>query len=172
MRLELRKLNHLPKSSRETNCYEVQLYIDGKRIAFCTNTGTGGATRIQPYFKDTDEAHKKWAVLRDAEAYCNGQPPHDFGMGKPVKMTLELWVDLEVERLLIEKYEIKDRRRLERTLQREIVFVDVGDGSKLKHFPGRQWDPALKDEFARHYPEGFIVLNELPLDEAMRYYMA
>ena len=43
---EIKNLKHLESRSEETNCFSAALYVNGKKIADCGNSGHGGPTDV------------------------------------------------------------------------------------------------------------------------------
>lgn len=68
MKLELKNIKFYESMSEETNCFEADLFINGKKIAYVKNTGQGGSTDY--HILD----YKLQSVLHEAEAYCNSMP--------------------------------------------------------------------------------------------------
>lgn len=96
MKLELKKVKVIPEMSEETTCFHATLYVNGKKAADCSNTGTGGMTDVR--FYDT--------AVRDAViTYCNEHPVVNVYRGK--KMVFH-GVDIRVDELLVEHLMKKD----------------------------------------------------------------
>jgi len=68
MKFELKNIKFYESMSEETNCFQADLFINGKKIAYVKNTGQGGSTDYGVH------DFKFHSVLREAEAYCNSQP--------------------------------------------------------------------------------------------------
>ena len=68
MKLELKNVKFYESMSEETNCFQADLFIDGKKIAYVKNTGQGGCTDYGVH------DFKLQSVLREAEAYCKTLP--------------------------------------------------------------------------------------------------
>ena len=64
MKLELKNIKFYESMSEETNCFQADLFINGKKIADVKNQGQGGPTdyRVLDF--------KNQQILRDAEAFC------------------------------------------------------------------------------------------------------
>jgi len=113
MKLELRKIRVGP-TSRETNNFAADLYVDGKKCADVFNDGGGGNTRIYAYNGMND-------LLRQAEAFAKTLPPvkNEFSsIDVPMNdlpMDLEFFCDMQVDDHLNKKY-------MER-LQRKSILV-------------------------------------------------
>jgi len=68
MKIELKKISFNERMSEETNCFVADLYINGKKVGYAENRGTGGPT---DYRGDTKEAND---VIREAEAHFKSLP--------------------------------------------------------------------------------------------------
>jgi hypothetical protein len=47
-RYEIKKVEHLKGMSQETECFSLELYVDGKKFAHVGNTGHGGSHSVHP----------------------------------------------------------------------------------------------------------------------------
>ena len=68
MKLELKNVKFYESMSEETNCFQADLFINGKKIAYVKNSGQGGCTDYGVH------DFKLHSVLREAEAYFNSMP--------------------------------------------------------------------------------------------------
>lgn len=109
MKIELKKLKVFEEMSEETTAFVADLWINGKKVAYCKNDGHGGCTYYSPY---TSELR---GLLNEAEAYCKALPPykHTFGNGREVEFdqNLEFVIDDLVEKKEQEKF-IKARDKV------------------------------------------------------------
>lgn len=48
-RYEIRKVSHMKSMSEETECFNLDLYVDGQKFANVGNDGHGGCHRVHPY---------------------------------------------------------------------------------------------------------------------------
>ena len=72
MKLELKRVEFSERMSEETNCFVADLWVNGKKVAHCTNDGRGGET----YY----HAHKgQLDILKQAEDYCKSLPKIKYG---------------------------------------------------------------------------------------------
>ena len=72
MKIQLKSIKHSKTFSEETEMFNADLWINGKKIGYCKNDGRGGCTDYRPYKKED------WAIIREAEAYCNSLPPKKY----------------------------------------------------------------------------------------------
>jgi hypothetical protein len=80
-RYEIKKVEHLKSMSEETECFSLDLYVDGKKFAHVANRGHGGCHETHPYppftYKDiqsvTEDMKKdKFLVDSDFEEFDTG----------------------------------------------------------------------------------------------------
>ena len=63
MKIELKNIKHSEFASRETNCYEATIYINGKREGVVSNDGQGGCDSVHP-----------WQLAQEIDAYAKTLP--------------------------------------------------------------------------------------------------
>ena len=68
MKIELKSIKFSEAMSEETNAFTANIYINGKKIGYCKNTGQGGCT---DYNSNTPKDRK---TIAEAEAYCTALP--------------------------------------------------------------------------------------------------
>ena len=68
MKLELKNVKFYESMSEETNCFQADLFINGKKIAYVKNTGQGGCTDYGCYDLKTQD------FLREVEVYFKLMP--------------------------------------------------------------------------------------------------
>ena len=127
MKIELKKLIHARSLSQETNAFTADLYVNGEKVATCKNSGTGGMTDIYPEYT-TDEKKRKYYrnVITKAEIFCKGLPPHEYmykNEKKQIKMDLEFFVNLEVEKDLKKKDIDKVIKKLDKDALNNIITI-------------------------------------------------
>lgn len=113
MKLELKNVKFYESMSEETNCFETDLFINGKKIAYVKNTGQGGCTDYHVIdFKQND-------ILREAEQYCLSLPKEKIeGMMSDFEFqpTLESRIDDLFEQWLKTKADKKFEKQMEKGL--------------------------------------------------------
>jgi hypothetical protein len=87
MKLELKNVKFYESMSEETNCFQADLFINGKKIAYVKNTGQGGPTDYGVH------DFKFHSVLRDAEAFCLKLPKEKISETFDFQPTLESKID-------------------------------------------------------------------------------
>ena len=83
MRLELKNVKFYESMSEETNCFQADLFIEGKKIAEVKNQGQGGPTD----YSILD--FKNIKILHSAEAYCKSLPKEKISEDFEFQPTLE-----------------------------------------------------------------------------------
>lgn len=121
MKLELRNIK-LGFGSEETLNFLADLYADGKKIAYCENTGKGGQTNINPF------PPYKWTEIQAAEAYARTLPPFitEFSTHE---MTLEHWVDEEAGKFADQKETEKAMKKMAKECEKMIIIWNESQGA-------------------------------------------
>lgn len=103
MELTLKNIKHARSLSEETNAFTATLCADGKPIAEARNDGQGGQTFV--YARPECRA-----ALQAAEDYAKALPPepNKWDPEHPLAMSLDFWIDLQIERDLT----VKEAQRL------------------------------------------------------------
>ena len=154
---ELKKFNYLESRSEETHCFGATLYVNGKKLAECGNSGQGGST-------DVDIFPECRALGNEVEDFLKMQPKikdEDYEF----ELNLEYIVDVLVENLLI----AKELQKLKKMTESALVFRSPsGDyfkigwkGSSIESILKRQEGPeAIKNVIAVQVSKGHKLLNE------------
>lgn len=116
MKLELKNIKFYESMSEETNCFEADLFINGKKIAYVKNTGQGGSTdyHVLDFSKDNN-------VLREAEQFCLSLPKEKIdGMMSDFEFqpTLESRIDDLFEAWL----KVKADKKFEKQMEKGILY--------------------------------------------------
>ena len=75
MKIELKNVMFSEAMSEETNAFTADLYINGKKVGYCKNTGQGGCTDYHGDYSSNDATTKRNnALITEAEAYCKALP--------------------------------------------------------------------------------------------------
>ncbi|MEE1947254.1 hypothetical protein VRU48_19160 [Pedobacter sp. KR3-3] len=123
MKIELKKIEHSPSLSEETEAFTAHLYIDGKHAAYLKNQGTGGMTDIHP----TDQAGAK--MVWEAVAYCKTLPPQTYTGFDGKEHSLAVDLQSYIDQLLYEHLEAKFQARMERAMADHIVIGHPDDNA-------------------------------------------
>lgn len=112
MKLELKNVKFYESMSEETNCFQADLFINSKKIAYVKNTGQGGCTDY--YAIDSTIAKE---VMRNAEQHFLSLPEekheeYDFNY----QPTLENRIDDLFEEWLRVKEDKKFAKQMEKGL--------------------------------------------------------
>jgi len=113
MKFELKNIKFYESMSEETNCFQADLFINGKKIAYVKNTGQGGCTDYGVH------DFKLQNVLRVAELYCLSLPKEKIeGMMSDFEFqpTLESRIDDLFEQWLKSKGDKKFVKDMEKGL--------------------------------------------------------
>ena len=111
MKLELKNVKFYESMSEETNCFQADLFINGKKIACVKNSGQGGCTD----YHVLDFSQQQ--ILRDAEAYCKGLPKVKYGENE-YAVTLETVIDDLFEAWL----KVKADKKLLKDMEKGLMY--------------------------------------------------
>jgi len=121
MKIELKNIKFSEAMSEETNAFTANLYINGKNVGYCKNTGQGGCT---DYHANTPEDRK---VIAEAEAYCKGLPKVKYS-DLEWNQSLE-WV---IDQFLEDWLKAKERKKMERKMQ-TCILIGRPDENRLNY---------------------------------------
>ena len=167
MKLELKNIKFYESMSEETNCFQANLFINGKKIADVRNQGQGGPTDYHVL------DFKNQQILRDAEAFCLSLPKEKIeGMMSDFEFqpTLESRIDDLLEAWLKVKAEKKMEKQMEKGLlygkninmSYTISTWNVPLKAMLMTANGRE---VIRQKIIKVKQEGFIVFNtNIPKD--------
>jgi hypothetical protein len=143
MKIELKKLKVFEEMSEETTAFVADLWINGKKVAYCKNDGHGGCTFYNAYPEQRE-------LLAEAEAYCQSLPPHvtEF-MGK--EMSIEQNLEFVIDCLVSEKENEK--------------FIKARDKACIKNFVY-----GIKNQYSMRGWKKIKSLGEIPRVHLQRVY--
>ena len=118
MKIELKSIKFSEAMSEETKAFTADLYINGKKVGYCKNTGQGGCTD----YYGIEKAYPD--IIKEAEAYCKAQPDIDYGTFT-IKNNLEHTIDLLFENWL----KAKERKKLEKRMETGILWGKPNAGT-------------------------------------------
>ena len=99
MKLQLKNIKISELASEETTYFKADIFRDGKKVGYANNDGHGGCTNYNRY-----EGYD-YSVIQEIEEYCKTLPPivytkAEHGWEHTIPMTLEHWIDDEIEKHL------------------------------------------------------------------------
>jgi len=157
MKIELKSIKHYPSMSEETECFDADLWIDGKKIGHLSNRGTGGC----------DDFHGDHAAFAAADAWCRENLPRiEFNHGDDAPMSIDADLETHCGDLLAQHIAGKE---LDRLIKRQVIGIldgnivtwkpKVAGTDPMKLLPGVQ----------AKYPSAKL-LNTMPRAEAVALY--
>ena len=157
--ITLKNVRYAAFASQETACFSATVYVDGVALCTAENDGHGGADLYHPAkgkahadIEAVDAALKAAAVRPEvvedweAQLWDDGYRP---GLEEAVGAALDA-------HLLV--------RDLKRMLAKKTMFKEDGKVFEIK----RKYDAAVEKYIRGKYPSA-IILNALPLDEAVKH---
>ena len=165
MKIELKKISFNERMSEETNCFVADLYINGKKVGYCENRGTGGPT---DYHGDTSSKFGYTDVniklIKEAEAYFKSLPKamyveHNF----EYQPTLENAIDEQFEEFL----KVREDKKKAKMYEKALCFgVPNGNSYRTISWKGRTLAQIDKVSLQRAYDKakadlkaGEVILN-------------
>ena len=110
MKIELRRINHNPKLSEETNAYTAEVWIEGERAFDARNQGQGGCDLYCQIGRWTEAEVNSWLKANRSIRPFQG-------------LTLEHDLEAEVGDLLAQELEYRRLKRLART---NLITIERG----------------------------------------------
>src|ERR1017187_8746724 len=90
--LELKKFSHAEFASRDSACFEADIWINGKPVFHARNEGRGGSDHYTPLAYD-DAGHKAMAGgVAALQAHIATLPPYETYRGAPLPWSAELFI--------------------------------------------------------------------------------
>lgn len=156
MKIELRNLKHSKWASQETDCFQADVWIDGKRAGQVSNDGHGGANDYAP-----------WQLSETLNEYAATLPAVVFTIdGKPHSVPQD--ADGLIGDALIAKLHERDLKRI---LSNRVVYVDrQGRLMQTKTTDKTAMARILKMPDLTDRLGAIQVLNLMPLTDALSIY--
>ena len=162
MKVELKNLKHSEFASRETNCFEATVWINGKRAFYARNDGNGGADLYAPL--ENQERSEFNGLLNDLINHCLTLPKwgSEFGGEDNMDVTPEILIGNLVNKML-------DTKKLKKSLKAKVLFINENGIYQTAYGNKRPVDQNLIDMVKDENPD-CIVLNCLAFNEALDLY--
>ena len=162
MKVELKNLKHSEFASRETNCFEATVYINGKRAFYARNDGHGGADLYAPL--ENQDRGEFTSSLNDLINYCLTLPKwgSEFGGEDNMDVTPEILIGNLVNDML-------DAKKLKKSLKKKVLFINENGIYQTGYRGSRKVDQDLIDMVKDENPDS-IILNCLAFSEALDLY--
>lgn len=107
MKITLKSIKHHARMSEETNAFEADLYVDGKKVGVAHNDGHGGESSI----RITDRAARDAGLEREIYAWAKTLPKVTSRYGE-----LEDSIGFYIDRIVAADLEAKAEAKLTRTI--------------------------------------------------------
>lgn len=167
MLIEIKNIKVNLAFSEETNCFNADIFVDGKKTAYARNDGHGGCTYYCSYHKPNDDEN-----LRQAEAFAKTLPSttHHFG-GKDlvIESSLEGMIDQAIDDYVNAKEKVKFAKKIEKEMLTGFVIGVPSNGNGyvsvfIRNFKGKpKLDILMANPLSRPYLVKFYeqVVREL-----------
>jgi len=134
MKLELKNIKVNLSFSRETTCFQADIYVDGEKVGYAENDGNGGNTSYNAY-------EGKREKLKAAEVYAQSLPSEflEFdGEKHELKMNLELWIDTQIDEYVNAKERAKFEQKIKKMCETSVVWgTPNSDSANSMGFKGK-----------------------------------
>ena len=162
MKVELKNLKHSEFASRETNCFEATVWLNGKRAFYARNDGNGGADLYAPL--ENQDRGQFTSLLNDLINHCLTLPKwgSEFGDADNMDVTPEILIGNLVNDTL-------DAKKLKKSLKKKVLFINENGIYQTAYGNKRPVDQNLIDMVKEENPDS-IILNCLAFSEALDLY--
>jgi len=162
MKVELKNLKHSEFASRETNCFEATVYINGKRAFYARNDGNGGADSYAPL--ENQDRGEFTSLLNDLINHCLTLPKwgSEFGDADNMDVTPEILIGNIINNKLLAK-------DLKRKLKKKVLFLTNDGLYENSYKVNKPVDQCLINIISEKNPNA-IILNSLAFNEALEIY--
>lgn len=167
MNIELRKVHFAAFNSEETNCFDAEIWINGKKEGHCDNQGHGGPTSVSPHsLSDRLDVYGATLPRTVSDLEDNTDPTGFFTMQPDAEHIaddlFEAWLKIAEEK--------KQRAKLYKDMQARFVFTCT---DRPGIFRTKKLNPARMNELRRKDRAALAqqwkakeILNFLPAEEA------
>lgn len=165
-RITLKNFKHAAFMSEETNAFRASVYFDGELIGTAENDGHGGSTFVRPFPK-TDaqvQAAHEWAATLPQRELKHGGETLLF------KPSLDSVIDDIVEAMLTLK---AIRASYQRTIKQRVLYTQPAKPGVFQSPTAKSCGvpmPRLIAVMRTKVPAGSVILNDLPLEQAVETY--
>lgn len=160
MKITLKNIKHSEFASQETNCFQADIYIDGKPFACVSNDGIGGCDIHYKHPKNpTNDFH---ADLRKVNEQLKADYPNRYGL------------DSIVSDLLVDHLVTKDVKKL---MSRNMIVFEKGEKGYYKYGKKKYniteermgW---FNNQMWQQFKDNWVCINQMPITEAVAYFKA
>jgi len=168
MKIELKNIKHSEWGSEETNCFQANIYLNGKLVGYCDNDGKGGCTS---YNRVPNVDYK---VIQEMEEYCKGLPPieYDSHLRQGGKFTINMTLENYLDDLLCKYLDAKNKTKFDKKIAKEMLKgIVIGNDDEyltisfnlplqtiLEHYPDR-FKMTLKTKLEKYADKKYRLLN-------------
>lgn len=162
MKVELKKIKYAAFASQETNCFAAEVWLDGVPAFTVSNEGHGGCDMFGPIGNGKQTGAESQAQVQRLEDYAKTLPQWE-AYGTKGDMTADILIDELLQRHLVE-------RDLKRKMAKATLVTKKGQKGVWQF--KAQWTPAVEQLIRQKNPAVELVLNGMPLAEAVAVFSA
>jgi len=144
MKIELKNIKHSQWGSEETQCFQANIYLNGKLVGFCSNDGKGGCTSYNRV------AGISYDVIQQMENFCEGLPPivYESNLYKDGKCVIKMNLEHYLDDLLCDYLDGKEKAKMNKKMEKAIL---IGNKHSYRIISFKM---PLKDVWEK-YPQNF-----------------
>ena len=169
MSITFKRFHGSDRMSQETTCYDTDVLFDGQPLGHCRNDGNGGQgifhtkAGVDAKLVERAEAWAKQQIYRELDGSAALMD------GKPMTMdSIDEYCDYLASETMDEKRIVA---QVKRHLKSKALFLDPARDNDIISLKGAYTGQAMKEAIEKRYP-GAIILNELPLEQAVSAFKA
>ena len=145
-KIELKSIKIYEGMSEETTCFQSDLFINGKKVGYCKNSGHGGNTDYHGFTKEDN------VLLEEVNQWCKKNPipipQHDYQIDD-----LEGRVDEIVHQELLRRDKKKFDNKLNKRMLTHLLFTKSKEGEEVKEYSELGWKGHTIESLLKH-PKG------------------
>jgi hypothetical protein len=168
MKIELKNIKHSEWGSEETNCFQANIYLNGKLVGYCDNNGKGESTS---YNRVPNVDYK---VIQEMEDYCKGLPPieYDSHLRQGEKFTIKMTLEHYLDDLLCKYLDAKNKAKFDKKMAKEMLKgILIGNDKEYRTISFKlplqeMWENypdhfklTLKNKLEKYKEQGYRLLN-------------
>lgn len=123
MKIELKNIKIAAFMSQETTSFVADIYVNGKKVGYAHNEGTGGSTNCQPY------GVENFDVFKQAENFCKSMPAKVLKYEGEKDITIPMDLESFIEDLLYEEINRREEAKIAKKYETKIIMGVKGSGT-------------------------------------------
>jgi hypothetical protein len=147
---EIKNVKHVKSMSEETDCFSLDLYVDGKKFAHVSNRGHGGCNDTRLYAPFTRADEERVTAEMKSDKFLVDSTYEEFDTA--VTTLFSMW---------------SAAKQITSECKKKAMFLQDGDVRILGYQNKAAPDQRLFDHVKSQYPDA-IILNNMDIGEAAK----